>query len=521
MKTSDQLLERLGVRQAERRAYLGELRRVLPDYGIDTGLRLAHFLAQVLHESAMMRQTVENLNYGADALRTVFARYFDADTARRYAHDPERIANRVYGGRLGNGNEASGDGFRFRGRGLIHLTGRANYRAFSAWLGSDVEAEPELIAERYAVQSAVYYWAAHDLNASADNDDAVGITRAVNGGVNGLSARLSLLESAKALLGAAEIRPTMPTPTHVVTAAMLNLRSAPRVSTRTRIGTLAEGSGVECLDPNATRGWMRVRALVNGRPLDGYVAARYLEPLPSPRLVTPPSAGDPRDAAIPAVHLSSRRRESRRDHDGGRIYPLAEPWMPKRRAKSNGAKSKQLLAIVAFLDCGNRAHHRYRPRRGNDYGNVYACDFCFLAGVFLPHVWWREPALHRIAGGHRVKAAYGTTVAELDTNALHDWFADYGAAFGWRAVHDLDTLQASANNGDVCIIVARRSANAPGQISLVVPESPRCMARRYADGRIRAPVESRAGARNDTLHVGSRRWWTARKFEAFGMWRHA
>ena len=171
MKTSDQLLERLGVRQAERRAYLGELRRVLPEYGIDTGLRLAHFLAQVLHESAMMRQTVENLNYGADALLTVFARYFDADTARRYARDPERIANRVYGGRLGNGNEASGDGFRFRGRGLIHLTGRANYHAFSAWLGCDVEAEPALVAERYAVQSAVYYWAAHDLNVSADNDE--------------------------------------------------------------------------------------------------------------------------------------------------------------------------------------------------------------------------------------------------------------------------------------------------------------------------------------------------------------
>ena len=130
---------------------------MLPEHGIDTPLRIAHFLARVLHESGLMRVTVENLNYSAQRLREVFPSRFTPAQAQACGGKPELIGNRVYGGRLGNGPDASGDGFRFRGRGLIQLTGKAIYREFSDWVeDADVVNSPDLVADRYAAHSAVF-----------------------------------------------------------------------------------------------------------------------------------------------------------------------------------------------------------------------------------------------------------------------------------------------------------------------------------------------------------------------------
>lgn len=203
MKTRIEMLKEMGVSDADAEQYLPHLEEALPKHGIaDSRLRLAHFFAQVLHESGCMRFDMENLNYSSDALRRVFGKYFTTkEDADAYARNPEQIANRVYAHRMGNGDETSGDGWKYRGRGLIQLTGRSNYKAFADWVGdARVMEEPDLVASEYAVHSAVFFWVTHDLNSLADKDDVVGVTTRINGGVNGLAHRRELLNKANGLL---------------------------------------------------------------------------------------------------------------------------------------------------------------------------------------------------------------------------------------------------------------------------------------------------------------------------------
>ena len=203
MRTHIEMLKEMGVSHGDAEQYIHHLETALPTYGItESRLRLAHFFAQVLHESGCMRFDMENLNYSSDALQKVFGKYFTSkDVAEAYARKPERIANRVYANRMGNGDEASGDGWKYRGRGLIQLTGRANYQAFAEWIGDrNVMDDPDLVATEYAVHSAVFFWVRNELNTLADRDDIVGLTKRVNGGVNGLAHRRELLNKANGLL---------------------------------------------------------------------------------------------------------------------------------------------------------------------------------------------------------------------------------------------------------------------------------------------------------------------------------
>jgi putative chitinase len=160
------------------------------EWGIDTPLRLAAFLAQIAHESGQLRTVVENLNYSAEALLRVFPRHFDATQATAYARQPERIAARAYANRMGNGDEACGDGWRYRGRGLIQVTGRSNYAACGAALGLDLIGQPELLEQPGpAARSAGWFWHSHGLNRPADARDIATITRRINGGLTGLQDR--------------------------------------------------------------------------------------------------------------------------------------------------------------------------------------------------------------------------------------------------------------------------------------------------------------------------------------------
>lgn len=203
MKTHVEMLKEMGVSSDDADQYIHHLEETLPKFGIaDTKLRLAHFFAQVLHESGCMRFDMENLNYSADALRKVFGKYFQTpEDCAACARKPEQIANRVYASRMGNGDEASGDGWRFRGRGLIQLTGRDNYKAFADWVGDPkVMDDPDLVSSEYAVHSAVFFWDTRGLNTLADRDDVVGVTKRINGGENGLAHRRELLNKANGLL---------------------------------------------------------------------------------------------------------------------------------------------------------------------------------------------------------------------------------------------------------------------------------------------------------------------------------
>ena len=178
--------------------------QILPDYEINTPQRVAAFLAQCAHESAGFKFLKENLNYKAASLRRVFPKYFPNDAlAAQYANKPEMIANRVYGNRMGNGPEESGDGFRYCGRGLIQLTGKQNYSNFAESLEMDVEDVPEYLATfEGAVQSACWFWETNNLNQWADKGDILTLTKRINGGTIGLEDRIKHYNHALHVLGA-------------------------------------------------------------------------------------------------------------------------------------------------------------------------------------------------------------------------------------------------------------------------------------------------------------------------------
>ena len=167
------------------------------DFEVNTLQRLSMFLAQVGHESGGLTKLHENLNYKADRLAQIFPKYFrDVDTSE-FAHNPEKIANRVYANRMGNGSEDSGDGYRFRGRGAVQLTGKSNYLACGKDLQVDLEANPDwLETPEGAILSAAWFWDQHDLNDLSDDGDVLTVTKKINGGTIGLEERKALYEEA-------------------------------------------------------------------------------------------------------------------------------------------------------------------------------------------------------------------------------------------------------------------------------------------------------------------------------------
>jgi putative chitinase len=186
----------------EASAWTDALNSILPQYNINTIHRVAGFLAQCGHESNGFTVLSENLNYGAAGLKTVFGKYFKTTDPLQYERKPEKIANHVYCNRMGNGDEASGDGWKYRGRGPIQITGKNNYTSFSADMGIDVMASPDMVSmnKRIALLSAVWFWNKNDLNTIADNNDIKGMTQRINGGVNGLAERTKLYNKALGIL---------------------------------------------------------------------------------------------------------------------------------------------------------------------------------------------------------------------------------------------------------------------------------------------------------------------------------
>ena len=184
---------------------IAQIPGVMEKFQINTPLRLAHFLAQCGHESGGFRLTKENLNYSAKGLMGIFKKYFPNEAlANQYARKPEKIANKVYGGRMGNGPEASGDGAKYCGRGYIQLTGKDNYTAFGKSINEDIASNPTVVAEKYALLSAAWFFSKNGLHKLADGGatDAVvtQITKRVNGGTIGLADRIKHFKEYHALL---------------------------------------------------------------------------------------------------------------------------------------------------------------------------------------------------------------------------------------------------------------------------------------------------------------------------------
>ena len=163
-------------------------------FNITTNLRLAHFLAQCSHESGGFKAVSENLNYSVDGLKKIFPKYFPGNIAESYARNPEKIASKVYGGRMGNGDETTKEGFKFRGRGFIQLTGKQNYTNFAKFIGEDTVSNPDLVATKYPLASAAFFFDTNKLwsicDKGADDSTVTAVTKRVNGGTIGLSDRI-------------------------------------------------------------------------------------------------------------------------------------------------------------------------------------------------------------------------------------------------------------------------------------------------------------------------------------------
>jgi putative chitinase len=175
-------------------AVIAQIPETAAKFNITNSLRLAHFLAQCGHESGGFKAISENLNYSADGLKRIFGKYFPGDLAASYARQPEKIASRVYGARMGNGDESTGEGYKYRGRGYIQLTGKSNYTGFAKFIGEDTVANPDLVATKYPLASAAFFFDSNKLwsicDKGADEATVTAVTKRVNGGTIGLPDRI-------------------------------------------------------------------------------------------------------------------------------------------------------------------------------------------------------------------------------------------------------------------------------------------------------------------------------------------
>jgi putative chitinase len=175
-------------------AVIAQIPETAAKFNITNSLRLAHFLAQCGHESGGFKAISENLNYSADGLKRIFGKYFPGDLAASYARQPEKIASRVYGARMGNGDESTGEGYKYRGRGYIQLTGKSNYTGFAKFIGEDTVANPDLVATKYPLASAAFFFDSNKLwsicDKGADVATVTAVTKRVNGGTIGLPDRI-------------------------------------------------------------------------------------------------------------------------------------------------------------------------------------------------------------------------------------------------------------------------------------------------------------------------------------------
>jgi putative chitinase len=173
---------------------IGQISETALKFNISNVLRLAHFMAQCGHESGNFKTVYENLNYSAVRLKEIFPKYFPGNLSESYANNPVKIGSRVYASRMGNGDEASGEGYKFRGRGFIQLTGKNNYTSFAKHIGADTVADPDLVATKYPLASAAFFFDSNNIWSICDRGDGAevvtSVTKAVNGGTIGLPDRL-------------------------------------------------------------------------------------------------------------------------------------------------------------------------------------------------------------------------------------------------------------------------------------------------------------------------------------------
>jgi hypothetical protein len=289
----------------------------------------------------------------------------------------------------------------------------------------------------------------------------------------------------------------------------LNLRSAPNPNANNIIAVIPHGHQVSKLAESQTPNWWQVSTTLNNSAVEGFVNKKFLSPEDEP-LVTA-------DGVV-EVHLPTAGKTVTRANQL-RAFPLTE--IPPVKRDKDSPLATRVSAIRQLIDWFKvESSVRYLPTGGTTFCNIYAYDYCFMTGAYLPRVWWTAQSLIKLQNGETVPVKYGETVEEITANGLTNWFKEFGEHFEWQRVFSLTDMQNAANNGSVCITVARAKPqfhHGHGHIVAVVPENETFRALRQ-NGEVLKTVQSQAGAHNHDYVV--QRWWDDGTYADFGHWVH-
>jgi hypothetical protein len=289
------------------------------------------------------------------------------------------------------------------------------------------------------------------------------------------------------------------------------------------VARLPAGQLVHRLSGKKSDLFIEIETSLDGGYLRGFVPTKFVKPVRKatsiPVLI--PSATEPAGGIV-AVYMPRRAGTVTKRSAPAGALSLNEPGQPERKGETAADRCAELAAIIEWLAVDKPTHARYQGSGGTTFCNIYAHDYCFLAGVYLPRVWWMPGAIERLARGETVEPLYERTIDEQRANDLFRWLRDFGPRFGWRQTGTPTKLQEAADLGGIGLIVARRKLDGKsGHIVAVVPETDRDKARRNASGEVIAPLQSQAGVRNFRYGTGTLDWWKGEQFADSGFWIHA
>ena len=307
----------------------------------------------------------------------------------------------------------------------------------------------------------------------------------------------------------------------------LRLRSEPKIDknnpTANVIARLPDGHIVQAVSNKQTDGFLEVETSLLGAHFRGFASAQFLKAArdvdevpvlhPAP---APPTSG------IVAVTMPRKPGTVTKRVGIATAHSLNEPDQPGRKGTTPDELRAELAAIIEYLGVDKPAHKRYKPITNATFCNIYAHDYCHLAGVYLPRVWWTAGAIERLAQGQNVPILLGNTIEEQRANDLFRWLRDFGLRFGWRQTGSLTSMQLEVNQGAIGVIVARRKNDGlSGHIAVVVPETDDDSAKRNAAGEVTAPLQSQAGRNNFKYGTGGTNWWKGDQFAESAFWLHS
>lgn len=306
----------------------------------------------------------------------------------------------------------------------------------------------------------------------------------------------------------------------------LRLRSEPKIDkdnpTSNVIARLPDGQLVQAVSDRIVNGFREVETSLLGAHFHGFASAKFLRPAPTSHEVPVLSpAPEPPAIGIVAVTMPRQPATVTKRTEFADAHSLNEPDQPTRLGSTPDELRAELATIIDWLAVDKKAHKRYQPLPRATFCNIYIHDYCYLAGVYLPRVWWTPAAIEKLAQGIEVEPLLAATIDEQRANDLFRWLRDFGMRFGWRQTSTLSKLQLEVNQGAIGIIVARRRVEGEsGHIVAVVPETEDEHARRNSDGEVVAPLQSQAGRHNFRYGNGATNWWKGEQFAESAFWLH-